>query len=82
MRLVVGVVVLLGALVAVVGLAEEGGGGGDSADPESCAGCHRERQPGILAAWDAGVHAQEEVLCGELGLTKAEMSILAEGGVV
>jgi hypothetical protein len=32
-------------------------------DAESCAGCHRERQPGILAQWDASHHAAAGVRC-------------------
>lgn len=31
--------------------------------PESCAGCHRGRQPGLLAQWDTSVHAAKGVTC-------------------
>ncbi len=31
--------------------------------PKSCAGCHRGRQPGLLAQWDESVHAAERVRC-------------------
>ena len=30
-------------------------------DPKSCAGCHRARNPGILAQWDSSAHAAKGV---------------------
>ncbi len=33
--------------------------------PKSCAGCHRTRQPGLLAQWDESAHAEEGVRCEE-----------------
>ena len=35
----------------------------DIETPESCAGCHRGRQPGLLAQWDESVHVAEGVRC-------------------
>ncbi len=32
-------------------------------DSDSCAGCHRRRQPGVLAQWDASTHKLEGVTC-------------------
>jgi len=34
-----------------------------ASDEESCESCHRKRQPGVLAQWDASVHAREDVEC-------------------
>jgi hypothetical protein len=34
-----------------------------SESPTSCAGCHRARQPGLLAQWDASGHARAGVAC-------------------
>ena len=31
--------------------------------PQSCAGCHRARQPGVLAQWDTSAHAASGVRC-------------------
>lgn len=38
---------------------------GPSASTKSCAECHRERHPGMMAQWDGSRHAAKEVACEE-----------------
>ena len=50
-------------------------------DPESCIGCHAQRQPGIMAQWNASAHAREEVLCEDCHGDDHEAIFRAEGRV-
>ncbi|MHC4971355.1 MAG: multiheme c-type cytochrome [Planctomycetota bacterium] len=40
---------------------------GEEPDPaaQTCAECHAERQPGLMAQWDASEHARQGVACEE-----------------
>ena len=50
-------------------------------DEESCAGCHEERQPGLMAQWRAGEHFRQEVTCEECHGDDHEAMFRAEGRV-
>lgn len=52
-----------------------------SASQQSCVECHRERQPGLLATWDAGAHARHEVACEECHGEDHDAMFAAEGRV-
>ena len=49
--------------------------------PESCAGCHRGRQPGLLAQWDQSVHMLEGVTCEDCHGDDHEAIFAARGRV-
>ncbi len=54
---------------------------GSLEEAESCAGCHRERQPGILAQWDESRHAAAGIRCEDChGSDHAEI-LAVEGRV-
>ncbi len=61
------------------------GGAGAAAVPRNlegeCATCHRDRQPGLLAQWDASAHAQAGVRCEDCHGSDHE-AIFAERGRV
>ncbi len=48
---------------------------------KTCAQCHRERQPGIMAGWDAGEHSRQGVKCEDCHGADHEQ-IFAEKGRV
>ena len=50
-------------------------------EQRSCIECHRERQPGLLAQWDAGVHAKKKVACEDCHGDDHEAMFRAEGRV-
>lgn len=57
---------LLAAMLACAAILHlESGAADPPATPvqRSCIDCHRERQPGLVAAWDAGAHARKKVAC-------------------
>jgi len=47
----------------------------------SCIDCHRERQPGMLATWDAGAHAKANVRCEDCHGADHDAMFRAEGRV-
>lgn len=49
--------------------------------PNSCVGCHLDRQPGLMAQWEAGAHAKEGVSCEECHGDDHEAIFRAEGRV-
>ena len=53
----------------------------ESADPESCIGCHEERQPGIMAQWNASAHAREGVECEDCHGEDHDAMFAVEGRV-
>jgi len=68
------------------GVAEAGeppaeSGGKDATTGESCAACHRRRQPGLLAQWDASVHARKQVKCEDCHGEDHERIFAVEGRV-
>jgi len=50
-------------------------------DPESCYGCHAERQPGIIAQWDGSAHQIEGVTCEDCHGDDHDAIFRAEGRV-
>jgi len=50
-------------------------------DPQSCIGCHEQRQPGLLVQWRASVHAEEGVECSDCHGDDHDAIFRAEGKV-
>ncbi len=51
-------------------------------DPQSCIGCHAERQPGLLKQWESSAHAREDVACEDCHGDDHDAIFRAEGKVV
>jgi hypothetical protein len=51
------------------------------APKDSCVGCHRDRQPGMMVQWDESVHAQKGVLCEDCHGDDHDAMFAAKGKV-
>ncbi|MFQ5845984.1 MAG: multiheme c-type cytochrome, partial [Planctomycetota bacterium] len=80
--LLVGGLLVLADILATDRSTSSGDAGGQSAtEGESCADCHRRRQPGLMAQWDPSVHAREKVTCEECHGDDHEAIFAEEGRV-
>jgi len=71
----------LGVLLARSDTPREAAEPAGAAAQETCAGCHAERQPGLLAQWEEGAHAREDVACEDCHGGDHEAIFRVEGRV-